>query len=372
MLFYEDVLEEVKAYVDQELAGKARYFDINELFPERFFGHLSEDIKLFDLLLTADDPERGLRTFLEAVRLIATEFASLASLVAAQGIYGIWALKTFGSPEQQEKLLPLWQTGQSLAAFAFSENQLDLAKRLPETVARQTATGWALTGYKHMVSNVGLAKYFLVLAQTVDLYGEKGTGIFLVPADQPGVTLEPQVDKLGLRAMPLAPIRFEAVNLPETALLGGELAGLAQYEAIMVQMRLTISAQSLGLAQGVFAKGLADSKIKRGFGKRPIDVPLNQFKLADMASQLAACQSYYEAHIRGQMTDSHQVSLLKLMTARLAQEVAEEMVRLTGAYSFVADNDIERYVRDAQVVANYGGSLDSLKGQVAAIWLTDE
>lgn len=85
--------------------------------------------------------------------------------------------------------------------------------------------------------------------------------------------------------------------------------------------------------------------------------------------KLAACKAYYHRYISGRMVDDRRVSMLKLLTTTTAQEVAEDVVRITGAYSFIADNDIERYVNDAKVTGLYGGSIDSLKKNIAQVWL---
>lgn len=369
MLFYDERLTNLSRVIAEHMQDKARYFEINQLFPERFWQQLVEEVRLFELLTNSQDREKGIRTFIEAIRLLSREFAALASIAAAQGIYGIWTLQEFGSSEQQAVYLPQWSTGQTLTGFAFSEENWDVTTSFPETVARQTKEGWVLTGHKHMVSNAGLARHLLVLAQTVNQYGEKGTGIFLVDTQATGVIVGEQLDKPGLRAMPLAPISFDQVTLPPESLLGHDLNGFAHCQAIMTQMRLAISAQSLGIAEGIFAKGLADSQIKRHFGKRPIDVPLNQDKFAEMEAKLAACTAYYDVYMTTTHPEARQIALLKLLTARTAQEVSEEVVRITGIYSFIANNDLERYVRDAAVVANYGGSLNSLKLQIAQQWL---
>lgn len=366
MLVDQARLEPLKTFIAEEIKGKARYFEVNQVFPERFWVYLCEELNLFDWLKPGDD--LGFGTFLEAIRLLSTEFASLGAVAAAHAIYGIWALEQFGTEQHRPYLSSLYK-GQTLAAFAFSEPDLNLAHKLPETVARQTETGWVLTGYKHMVSNVSQAKQVLVLAQLVNVSGEKDLGLLLVDTSLKGVTVEAELDKPGLRAMPLAPIRFEQVALPAEACLGQNQLGQSQYQAILLQMRLVIAAQSLGIAQGVFDKGLADSKIKRGFGKRPIDVPLNQAKFAELAAKLTACRAAYDQLLGQDQLDAHQVALLKLLTAKTAQEVADEVIRVTGAYSFVADNDLERYVRDAAVVANYGGSLADLKQEIAQVWL---
>lgn len=368
MDFYDDKIAQINQFVKQELASQAHDFELNESFPQQAWKRLTEDFNIFDLLVQEDN-QRGLKTFLEIVRLLSTESPSLSAIVSVQGIYGILPLKNFGSPEQKETYLSDLVSGKKMASFAFSEEGRDVKEQLPQTLAQETPTGWVLSGRKYMVSNAQIADLIFVLARTRSLDGHEGTGVFLLSPEMPGVTVEASLEKTGMKAMPLAPLVFERVELELSSLLGGQLSGQEQCDAVLLKKRLAISSQSIGIAQGVFQKGLADSKIKRGFGKRPIDVMVNQFKFADMEVQLAACEAYYYDYLRSDLQDERRVFVLKLMSAQLAKEVADEVIRITGAYSFVAGDDIERYVRDAQLVALYGGSSDNLRRRISRDWL---
>lgn len=369
MLFDEELLEGVKAFIQTEVRGKARYYDVNEIFPERLWKILSQDLRIFDLLVDYPNPERGFRTFLEIIRLLSIDFSSLASIAFTQGIYGISLLNTFGTDQQKKDYLADLVSCQKVAVFAFSEKDIDLERQIPTTTARQTEHGWVLSGDKYKIANVTLAHLVFVLARTIDCYGQKGTGIFLLDMKEEGIRIGESVDKVGLRAMPLAPLHFDSVKLAPDSLLGNVGAGLAQWKAITLKMWVASSAQSLGIAEGAFKKGLSCSQLKRSFGKRPIDVEINQFKFSDMKTKLAACEAYYNNYIRSQMTDERSVAILKVLTSETARTIAEEVIRITGSYSFVADNDIERYVRDAAVASTYGGSSDSLRRQIAQVWL---
>ncbi len=369
MLFYDDILEEATDYIQEEIIGEARKFDMEEEFPVQHFRYFAEELKIFELITSYPDSERAFRTFLEIIRLLSIEFSSLASIIFTQAIYAIWLLKTFGSAEQKEAYLDDLISCRKLGAFAFSEKDISLDRHQPETIARQTETGWIVIGKKDMVSNATLADVIFVLAQTIDQYGKKALGIFVVDRQQEGLQIGPREEKIGVRAMPLAPVILDNLHLEPDSLLGGVIKGTEQWRQTMVKMRLVISAQSLGIAEGSFRKGLAYAKLRRGFGKRPIDVEINQLKFAGMKTKLAACEAYYNEYIRGSMTNERRVSMLKVITSDTAKEISEEIIRITGSYSFIADNDIERYVHDANITCAYGGETDNLKRKIAEVWL---
>ncbi|MGT2666494.1 acyl-CoA dehydrogenase family protein [Streptococcus rifensis] len=368
-MFKQDVLDKVSQFSAEQLADKAADFDKAEEFPDQLLLQFIAETNVFNLLVS-EEPEVGLRTFLEAIRLVSQEFASLASIILTQGIYVLWTLNQFGTQIQKERYLDQLVSGKILGSFAFSEQDVRLKKSMPQTLARQVEGGWILDGQKHMVSNASVAGLFLVFAQTVPEKGSKGTAIFIVDAASPGVTIGPAIAKSGMKALPLASVSFEGVEIPEEAFLGdGYHEGLSYLSQILVKMRLAISAQALGVAEGVFQKGLALSVLKRGFGGRLMDVSVNQFKFSDMEVQLAACEAFYHDYIQSDMSDQRRVAMLKLLSTATAQNIADEVVRVIGTYSFMDDNDLERYVNDAKVTGLYGGSTDSLKKSVAQAWL---
>ena len=84
--------------------------------------------------------------------------------------------------------------------------------------------------------------------------------------------------------------------LPENALLGDELAGDVQFANIIKNMQLGLSAIALGVAEGAFNKGIEFAKVRRGFGKRLIDVEIHQNKFADLYNKLCSAEAYFDSY----------------------------------------------------------------------------
>ncbi|MDW8758885.1 hypothetical protein Q7W32_03460 [Streptococcus suis] len=80
MMFDQQLLSQVQEFIQVEVVGKSRYYDVNELFPERLWTMLTQDIGIFRLLVDYPDAKKGFRTFLEVIRLLSKEFPSLASI----------------------------------------------------------------------------------------------------------------------------------------------------------------------------------------------------------------------------------------------------------------------------------------------------
>ncbi|HFI0448050.1 TPA: hypothetical protein ACGOY6_000244 [Streptococcus suis] len=64
MMFDQQLLSQVQEFIQVEVVGKSRYYDVNELFPERLWTMLTQDIGIFRLLVDYPDAKKGFRTFL--------------------------------------------------------------------------------------------------------------------------------------------------------------------------------------------------------------------------------------------------------------------------------------------------------------------
>lgn len=95
---------------------------------------------------------------------------------------------------------------------------------LPDTVAHRTAEGWRITGHKLYVTGAPLLSWIHVLARTDE--DEPRLGSFLVPADAPGVCIEPTWDPVGMRATASHDVRFEQVLVPADHAVGLQPAQL--------------------------------------------------------------------------------------------------------------------------------------------------
>lgn len=369
MMFDQQLLSQVQEFIQVEVVGKSRYYDVNELFPERLWTMLTQDIGIFRLLVDYPDAKKGFRTFLEVIRLLSKEFPSLASIAYTHGIYVIQLLQEFGTEAQKNRYLKDFVSCKRMGAFAFSEKDINIEQQSLQTVAEETDEGWLVTGMKHKIANISVADVLFVLAKTIDKQGRKRTGIFIIELPHVGVKIGPSVDKLGLRAMPLAPVELESVLVEPEQLLGDVLEGLSQWSRIRLRMWSAISAQSIGIAEGAFQNGIACSQVKRNFGKRPIDVEINQFKFSDLKAKLISSEAYYKDCLEAEVIEERCVSILKLLTSEMAITISEEVLRITGAYSFLGNHDMERFVRDAEVASTYGGSSDSIRKKIAKVWL---
>lgn len=368
---YETLLQKISDYTHQQLAKVSKEYDSAENFPQvQFEAFLEMDIFRLLLLDEEDEQSKNLQTFMEIIRLVSHEFAAMASILLTQGTYAIWPLQRYGTKRQKDAYLEKLVSGELLGAFALHEAQDEGNIDLMQATAIETQTGWRINAEKETVSNSTVAGLFFVVAKARKINGDEGIGIFIVEADQAGVTVGEASEKMGIRALPVAPVYLNNVEVNKDAVLGGLLEGKEQVETIFTKMKIAIAMQALGLAEGSLDKGLHYASLERNFGKRLIDIDNTQIALAEVKSKAFATSTMLRYVMQHHMDDPIQAAMAKLVASDNAIEVTETILQVTGGYGYMRNNDIERFARDAKVTAIYGGSSHSQKKLIAKPWLT--
>lgn len=254
---------------------------------------------------------------------------------------------------------------------AFALNEVGSGSQLSEirTTALEKKEYWLINGEKATISNAPIADLFLVASKVKLLDGTKGYGIFLIEKETLGLEVGPRTEEIGLHALPVADIQFREVKIPKENILGGHLVGEEQVMMIFNRIRLAIAAQSIGIAQGAFNKGLKYVSKERKFGLRLINLIECQRVLSEVVTSIEAAESFLE-NTKIDFTDTVQVAKIKLFCTQTAISTTEALVAMTGGYGYIRNNVIERFARDAQVTDLYGGSSDAQKRIISKIWLT--
>lgn len=252
----------------------------------------------------------------------------------------------------------------AILAFALSEPGAGSDAAGLSTRAVREDGGYRIDGEKRWITNAGVADYYLVAART-----EPGISMFVVHADDEGVRVGPDEDKLGMRGSPTCPMYFEGVRIPADRLVGAEGQGLRLALGALDHSRITIAAQAVGIAQGALDHAAAYLTERRQFGRVLADFQGLRFKLADMAMTLeAARQLTYAAAARstGDSPDLRFFSAAaKCFASDTAMRVTVDAVQLLGGHGYTRGSPVERMMRDAKVTQIYEGSNEVLRTVIA-------
>ena len=174
-----------------------------------------------------------------------------------------------------------------------------------------------------------------------------------MPNGSPGYDIGPPLKKMGWKSSDTRPLAFADCRVPSDHLLGPRGEGLHQFLTILDGGRISVAALGLGLAQGAYELALAYARTRQQFGRAISRFQAIQFKLADMATEIAAGRAltYRAAWLKDRGRPfAHEASMAKLYTAELACRVANEAVQIHGGYGYMDEYAISRFYRDAKIL----------------------
>jgi alkylation response protein AidB-like acyl-CoA dehydrogenase len=292
---------------------------------------------------------------------IAAGEGAVSTILSVQNSVGCMPVLQYGSEEQKRRFLEPMAKGEMLACFCLTEPQAGSDAAAITTRARRHGNRWVLNGTKQFITSGKHAQIAIVFAVTDPAHGRKGISAFLVPTDSPGFRVAGIEHKLGQRASDTAQLVFEEVELTPDLMLGAEGEGYRIALSNLEGGRIGIGAQSVGMARAAYEAALAYAREREAFGKPIIEQQAVAFRLADMATQLAAA--------RGLVLDSaarrdagepciKEASMAKLFASEMAERVASDAIQIHGGYGYVAGFPVERIYRDVRVCQIYEGTSD--------------
>lgn len=143
----------------------------------------------------------------------------------------------FGTPAQQQELLPRIAAGRLGFCLGIEEAERTAEPAATETRALPVPGGWRITGRKSPVADAAEAQRMLLLARTrapeaVVADRLAGFGLFLVDLALPGITRLPMAAAEEAAALPGAVV-LDGVFLAADRLVGGAEDGLPAWKAVV-------------------------------------------------------------------------------------------------------------------------------------------
>ena len=273
-------------------------------------------------------------------------------------------INEFGTEEQKQKYLRPLVDGSKIGCFGLTEPGAGTDAAGVRTEARLEGDYYILNGTKIFTTNSGFADTFIVFALTDKTKGPKGMSAFIVDRDSEGLTVGPNIERMGIRAASNCEVVYENVKVPKENLLGKEGQG---YKIAMTALgggRIGIGAQSVGIAQGAIDEALKYVKERKQGGK-PIGKYQNtQFKLAECQTKVDAARLMVWRAATAK--DNHETyaplaAMCKLFASETANEVTRVCVQLFGGYGYCREYPVERAMRDAKITEIYEGTSEAMK-----------
>jgi alkylation response protein AidB-like acyl-CoA dehydrogenase len=266
------------------------------------------------------------------------------------------AVERFGSEPLKQAYLPKFASGELRGAIALTEPDCGTDLQAIRTRARREGDRYFVNGVKSWITNSIHGHIMAVLVKTNPAAkpAHRGISLLLVDKARPGFLVARKLEKLGYRGIDTAELVFEDCDVPADHLIGEEGRGLQQILAGLELGRINVAARGVGIARACLEESVAYAQVRKTFGQPICEHQSIQIKLAEMATRLEASRLLVESAARAYDTGERcdmEAGMAKLFATETALFNSTEAMRIHGAYGYSREFNIERYYRDAPLVA---------------------
>ena len=359
----EAIIRTVRDFVDKEVLPNASRFDHADEFPEAMVKTMRE-MGLFGI--TIDERYGGLGldilTYVLVVQELSRGWISLTGVMNTH-FMAAWMIQNFGTQEQKDELLPQMVSGELRAAYSMTEAHAGSDVQAIRLRARPDGDGWRIDGQK-MWSTNGLRAGIIMLLAVTDPEAKprhKGMTAFIIRKEpgvthQPGLTIPPNLKKLGYKGIETTELVFDGFRTPATSVLGGE-AGVGQgfkfFMAAVELGRINVAARAVGVAKSAFEAAVRYAQQREAFGKAISQHQAIQLKIGHMGTQIRAAELMVrdaaEKKNAGHRADL-EAGMAKLFATEVAASTALDAMRIHGGYGYSQEYIVERLYRDAPLL----------------------
>jgi acyl-CoA dehydrogenase len=276
-----------------------------------------------------------------------------------------------GSAALKARYLPGMCRGDLVTAIAVTEPGGGSDVAALRTRAVRDGDHYVLNGAKMFITNGAIADVVFVAARVGagdDGKRHRGISMFLVERTSPGFTVSRTLDKMGMRASDTAELSFVDVRVPAEHLLGREGVGFYEVMRVFQRERLVAGLHAVAMAQRALDDTIAYVRERQAFGGPLADKQVVRHKLADLATRIEAGRALtYAACARFAAGEDcvREISMVKLFTAEMVNQVAYDCVQLHGGYGYMREYAVERFARDARLMTIGGGTSEIMREIIA-------
>ena len=349
------ILDSVDKFLEKDVKPYVKEFESEDKYPQDIADKMAE-LGLFGATISQEYGGLGLSavTYSKIVENVSSVWMSVSGIFNSHLIMCA-AVEKHGTDEMKENYLPKFASGELRGGIALTEPDCGTDLQSIKTKAHKNNQTYTINGSKTWITNSVQGDVLAVLAKTNSEISPPHKGMSLILVEKKSGYVAKKLKKLGYRGIDTGEVQLDEIEVPLENLIGKEEGkGLQQILSGLELGRINVAARGVGLARAALEDSIEYSKIRKTFGKPISEHQSIQIKLAEMATRLEASRLLTDqaakAYDSGKRSDL-QAGMAKLHATETALFNATEAMRIHGGFGYSPEYNIERYYRDAPLLA---------------------
>ncbi len=347
------VAQSAKDFAQQYIKPHLMEWDESQEFPVHIFKELGK-LGMMGVLVPEAYGGTGLG-YLEysaVIQEIAKVCGSIGLSVAAHNSLCTGHIMTFGNEAQKKKYLPKLATAEFIGAWGLTEPNTGSDAGNMKTVAVKDGNNWKINGTKSWITHGKSGDVAVVVCRTGEPRAKNNSTAFIIDRNTPGFSAGKKENKLGMRASETAEMIFDNCIISDENRLGEVGEGFKQAMKVLDGGRISIAALSLGIAKGAYEASIQYSKERHQFDQPIANFQGIAFKLADMATKIAAAELLINQSCDLKMKGlpmTKEAAMAKYYASEISVEISTDAVQIFGGYGYTKDFPVEKFYRDSKL-----------------------
>lgn len=294
----------------------------------------------------------GYYEYSAVIQEVAKVCGSIGLSLAAHNSLCTGHILSFGNEAQKKKYLPKLAAAEHIGAWGLTEANTGSDAGNMKTTAVKEGDDWVINGTKNWITHGRSGDVAVVICRTGEPRAKDNSTAFIIEKGTPGFSGGKKENKLGMRASETAEMIFDNCRIPDENRLGAVGEGFKQSMKVLDGGRISIAALALGIAKGAYEAAVQYSKERHQFDQPISNFQGISFKLADMATKIAAAELLInqacDLKMRG-LPMTKEAAMAKYYASEISVEISTDAVQIFGGYGYTKDFPVEKFYRDSKL-----------------------